>query len=100
QVQHWEAFLEMLDHPEELAAPSLTDMATRQLIFDGVSEIIGTLLAPRSRYELFDRGQRIGLPVGLLNTPAQFVADEQLAARNVFVNLGRPGTGAVPAPGP
>jgi crotonobetainyl-CoA:carnitine CoA-transferase CaiB-like acyl-CoA transferase len=100
QVQHWEAFLEMLDHPEELAAPSLTDMATRQLIFDGVSEIIGTLLAPRSRYELFDRGQRIGLPVGLLNTPAQFVADEQLAARNFFVNLGRPETGPLPAPGP
>ena len=80
QVQHWEAFLELLDHPPELAEPALADMATRQLIFDGVAEIIESLLAPLSRYEFFERGQRIGLPVGLLNTPAQFVADEQLAA--------------------
>src|SRR4029079_7361138 len=78
----------------------LADMATRQLIFDGVSEIIASLLAPLSRYELFDRGQQIGLPVGLLNAPGQFIADEQLAARNFFVNLGRPETGPLPAPGP
>jgi crotonobetainyl-CoA:carnitine CoA-transferase CaiB-like acyl-CoA transferase len=100
QVQHWEAFLELLDHPAELAEPSLADMATRQLIFDGVSEIVASLLAPLSRYELFDRGQLIGLPVGLLNTPEQFVADEQLAARDFFVELGRPETGPLRAPGP
>lgn len=100
QAQHWEAFLEMLDHPPELAEPALADMATRQLIFDGVSEIVASLLAPRSRYELFDRGQQLGLPVGLLNTPAQFVADQQLAARHFFVDLGRPETGSLPAPGP
>jgi crotonobetainyl-CoA:carnitine CoA-transferase CaiB-like acyl-CoA transferase len=100
QVQHWEAFLELLDHPVELAEPALADMATRQLIFDGVSEIVASLLAPLSRYELFDRGQRMGLPVGLLNTPAQFVADEQLAARGFFVDLGRPETGPLHAPGP
>ena len=100
QVQHWEAFLELLDHPKELAEPSLADMATRQLIFDGVSEIIASLLAPRSRYELFDRGQQIGLPVGLLNTPAQFVADEQLTARDFFVDLGRAEIGPLHAPGP
>ena len=100
QVQHWEAFLEMLDHPAELAEPALADMTTRQQIFDGVSEVIASLLAPRSRYELFDRGQQVGLPVGLLNTPAQFVADEQLAARGFFVDLGRTETGALRAPGP
>jgi crotonobetainyl-CoA:carnitine CoA-transferase CaiB-like acyl-CoA transferase len=100
QVQHWDAFLELLDHPPELAEPALADMATRQLIFDGVTEIVAALLAPLSRYELFDRGQRIGLPVGLLNTPAQFVADEQLAARRFFVDLGRPEIGPLPAPGP
>ena len=100
QVQHWEAFLELLDHPAELAEPSLRDMATRQLIFDGVSDIIAALLAPQSRYDLFDRGQRIGLPVGLLNTPAEFVADEQLEARGFFVDLGRSETGPLRAPGP
>ncbi|MFI5045957.1 MAG: CoA transferase [Acidimicrobiia bacterium] len=100
QERHWEAFLEMLDHPDELREPALTDMTTRQQIFDGVSEIVMALLAPRSRYELFDRGQQVGLPVGLLNTPAQFVADEQLAARDFWIDLGRAETGALRAPGP
>jgi crotonobetainyl-CoA:carnitine CoA-transferase CaiB-like acyl-CoA transferase len=100
QVQHWEAFLEMLDHPEELREPALADMTTRQQIFDGVSEVVAALLAPRSRNELFDRGQKVGLPVGLRNTPAQFVADEQLAARGFWIDLGRPETGPLPAPGP
>lgn len=99
QVQHWEAFLEMLDYPEELAEPALADMAIRQQIFDGVSEIVASLLASRSRYQLFDRGQRVGLPVGLLNTPAQFIADEQLSAREFFVDLGRVETGPLRAPG-
>jgi crotonobetainyl-CoA:carnitine CoA-transferase CaiB-like acyl-CoA transferase len=90
----------MLDHPEELREPALADMATRQQIFDGVTEVVAALLSSRSRYELFDRGQKVGLPVGLLNTPAQFVADEQLAARDFWIDLGRPETGPLRAPGP
>jgi crotonobetainyl-CoA:carnitine CoA-transferase CaiB-like acyl-CoA transferase len=89
----------MLDHPEELREPALADMTTRQQIFDGVSEVVAALLASRSRNELFDRGQKVGLPVGLLNTPAQFVADEQLAARDFWIDLGRPGSRPLPAPG-
>jgi crotonobetainyl-CoA:carnitine CoA-transferase CaiB-like acyl-CoA transferase len=100
QEEHWAAFLEMLDHPEELAEPSLADMTVRHQIFDGLVELIAPLLARRSRYELFEKGQRAGLPVCLMNTPAQFVTDEQLAARDFWVDLGREETGAIRAPGP
>ena len=41
--------------------------------------------------ELVELGQAAGLPCSILNTPAEFVEDEQLAARDYFVTL--PGGG-------
>ena len=66
-----------------------------------MSEIVASLLAPRSRYELFDRGQRVGLPVGLLEH-ARAVRRRRSArrARDFFVDLGRNETGPLRAPGP
>jgi crotonobetainyl-CoA:carnitine CoA-transferase CaiB-like acyl-CoA transferase len=96
--RHWEAFLEMLDHPEELAEPALRDMALRHQIFDGLSALIRPLLADRSRHELLEKGQQAGLPVCILNTPSQFIADPQLEARDYWTDLGRPETGALRCP--
>ena len=45
QVHHWDAFLDTLGHPPELAAPALRDPLVRRDIFDGVSEVIEQLLA-------------------------------------------------------
>ena len=98
--RHWASFLEMLGHPDELTEPALADMALRLQIHDGLIATIEPLMAERSRHELFDRGQAAGLPVSLVNTPAEFVADEQLAARGFWVDLGRDETGPLRAPGP
>jgi crotonobetainyl-CoA:carnitine CoA-transferase CaiB-like acyl-CoA transferase len=87
QTRHWDAFLLMLDSPPELSAPALRDVLVRREIFDGLSETIRDLLADRSRTELVRKGQAVGLPCSVLNTPAEFVADEQLAAREYFVTL-------------
>ena len=40
QRHHWEAFLTMLDHPDELSEPSLADPQLRREIFDGLQEVI------------------------------------------------------------
>jgi crotonobetainyl-CoA:carnitine CoA-transferase CaiB-like acyl-CoA transferase len=100
QEHHWEAFLTMLDHPPELAEPALADMVVRRDLHDGVSEVIAAVLAPRSREELLARGQAAGLPCGLLNTPAEFVCDEQPRARGSFVALRCDDHPAFGAPGP
>src|SRR5205814_935570 len=94
-----EAFLRMLDSPPELSAPALRDVLVRREVFDGLSETISGLLAERSRTELVPKGQEVGLPCSVLNTPAEFVADEQLAARDYFVTLPAPDGGEVRAPG-
>ena len=45
------------------------------------------------------RGQAFGLPCSVLNTPAEFVADEQLVARDFFVTVHDDALGEVRMPG-
>jgi crotonobetainyl-CoA:carnitine CoA-transferase CaiB-like acyl-CoA transferase len=99
QTRHWDAFVRMLDSPPELSAPALRDVLVRREVFDGLSETISGLLAERSRTELVPKGQAVGLPCSVLNTPAEFVVDEQLAARDYFVTLPAPDGGVLRAPG-
>ena len=99
QLRHWDAFLDMLDRPAELSDPSLQDVLVRREIFDGLQETISELLATRSRADLLERGQAAGLPCAVLNTPAEFVADEQLAARDYFVTVPTVDGGEVRMPG-
>jgi crotonobetainyl-CoA:carnitine CoA-transferase CaiB-like acyl-CoA transferase len=89
----------MLDHPAELSDPSLADVLVRREIFDGLQEVIAALLADRSRADLLERGQAAGLPCAVMHTPAEFVADEQLDARDYFVTLVAADGSAVRMPG-
>ncbi len=70
QEHHWQNFLTMMDHPEDLSAPSLNDPVVRRLIFDGLEDVIGDLVAERSRLDLFARGQAAGVPCAPVNSPA------------------------------
>ena len=86
QDHHWQAFLTMLDHPDELSESSLNDPVVRRLIFDGLELVIGGLVANRSRLDLFARGQAAGLPCAPVNSPSDFVKDPQPVARGVFAS--------------
>ena len=87
QARHWEAFLTMLDHPDELSEPSLADPVLRREIFDGLEEVIARLMRERSRSELFEKGQAAGLPCAPVNEPGEFVRDEQPLARSLFATI-------------
>jgi len=99
QASHWGAFLDMLGHPEELAAPALADALVRREIFDGLIDTIAPLLAREAREPLVERGQAAGLPCATSNTPAQFIEDAQLAARGFFVTADDPEHGRIRLPG-
>jgi crotonobetainyl-CoA:carnitine CoA-transferase CaiB-like acyl-CoA transferase len=92
QEHHWQAFLAMLDHPDELSDQSFADPLFRREICDALEALIAPLMAGRKRSELFEKGQAAGLPCAPFNTPADFVADLQPQVREVFVTL--PATGA------
>jgi crotonobetainyl-CoA:carnitine CoA-transferase CaiB-like acyl-CoA transferase len=86
QQHHWQAFLAMLDRPDVLSESSLNDALIRRAIFDGLEEVIGELMAGRSRLDLFDKGQAAGLPCSPVNTPAEFIRDPQPVARETFAS--------------
>jgi crotonobetainyl-CoA:carnitine CoA-transferase CaiB-like acyl-CoA transferase len=89
QRHHWQAFLAMLGNPEELSDPSYEDPLFRRQVFDLLEELIAPIMARSGRLELFARGQAHGLPCAPDNTPADFVADIQPRAREIFVAAGR-----------
>ena len=99
QARHWDAFLELLGNPDILQEPALREPAVRQQIFDGLRLIIEPLIAGRSREDLFSTGQSLGLPIGVFNTPLEFLSDPQLADRDFFVSLPTPTGEQVTAPG-
>jgi len=98
QLHHWEAFLTMLDHPEQLSEPSLADPLVRRDLFDGLIPVIAELMATRGRRELFEKGQQVGLPCCPQNSPADFVAEAQPRARGLFVTMETRGMGSVTLP--
>lgn len=98
QVRHWDAFLEMLDRPEELSEPALADPIVRRDLFDSLSEIIDGLVGHRSRTDLFERGQKAGLPCSPNHTVAEFAADPQPNARSLFVETDKDGIGPTRIP--
>lgn len=98
QEHHWDAFLAMVGHPDELSEPGLRDPLLRREIHDGLREIIGELLAPQARLELFERGQAAGMPCSPMNTPAEFVVDAQPVARGTFTPMHQPGVGDIRLP--
>jgi crotonobetainyl-CoA:carnitine CoA-transferase CaiB-like acyl-CoA transferase len=86
QEHHWQNFLTMVDHPEDLSEPSLNDPVVRRLIFDGLELVISELVAERSRLDLFARGQAAGVPCAPVNSPRDFVEDPQPVARRLFAS--------------
>ena len=87
QHHHWQAFLAMLDNPEELSDPSYYDPLFRRQVFDLLEQLIAPLMARSNRLELFARGQAYGLPCAPCNTPGDFVADIQPRSRDIFVTV-------------
>jgi CoA:oxalate CoA-transferase len=88
--RHWAGFVEILGHPAELADPELAKRLVRVERQAQLRQQIADLLRVRSRHDLVRLGQAAGVPCGLLNTAAQFAADDQAAARGLFAV--RPGT--------
>ncbi|HUZ08734.1 MAG TPA: CoA transferase [Acidimicrobiales bacterium] len=98
QQHHWEAFLEMLDHPDELTEPALADPLIRRAAFEGLREVIAGLLADRDVLDLFERGQAAGLPCNPLYSVGQYVRDPQAHARALFATTTKTGLGSVELP--
>ncbi len=99
--RHWKAFVALLGNPEPLSGPEWELAVYRLLNSDVIRLLAADALRERRRDEVFAEARRLGLPMAPVNTPDQFVAEEQTRVRSYFRRTGFPHLAGAPfAPGP
>jgi crotonobetainyl-CoA:carnitine CoA-transferase CaiB-like acyl-CoA transferase len=94
--RHWRAFVALLGDPEALAGAEW-ELAVYRLLNGDVVRIIATeALAARSRADVLADARRRGVPMTPVNTPDQFVAEEQTRVRGFFQRADFPHLGEAP----
>jgi crotonobetainyl-CoA:carnitine CoA-transferase CaiB-like acyl-CoA transferase len=90
----------VLDYPELAADPRFTDAPARKANEDALDALLAERTRHLDKWDLFRRLQAEGVPAGPLQTAAERLACEQLAARSFFEELDSPSAGRFPYPGP
>jgi crotonobetainyl-CoA:carnitine CoA-transferase CaiB-like acyl-CoA transferase len=85
-ARQWEAFLELIGSPAELANPLYEDYIARHGNAEHIRRVVTPLIALQKRDELFARAQALGVPCAPINSVSDFVCDPQTVAREVFAH--------------
>lgn len=70
-----------------LTDPEFSDLSYRQERFPEIQTIAECFFLLMDANEAYTEGQRLGLPIGILNAPEDLFEDEHLRARNYFVEI-------------
>jgi crotonobetainyl-CoA:carnitine CoA-transferase CaiB-like acyl-CoA transferase len=81
EPRQWEQFYALIGSPPSLAGEDYGDRLVRLERADAIRTCIGPVLADRSKIDLMEDAQRRGVPCAAVNSPAEFLADEQVASR-------------------
>jgi crotonobetainyl-CoA:carnitine CoA-transferase CaiB-like acyl-CoA transferase len=99
--RQWRAYLKLLGDPEALLAEHWEVPLFRLLNGDVVRTFSEEALRARPRAEVLAQGRRLDVPITPVNTPEEFVGEEQTRARGYFRRTGFPHLGDAPfAPSP
>jgi crotonobetainyl-CoA:carnitine CoA-transferase CaiB-like acyl-CoA transferase len=99
--RQWRGFVELLGDPEALAGPEWLIPIFRLANADVCRIIAGEALRERTKADVIAAARRLDVPLVPVNTPEQFVTEEQTLHRVFFQRTGFPGLGDAPvAPGP
>lgn len=82
----WDLFIELLGAPDELEGPEWKDLAHRGMNTPMIREVAARQLADRSRADLYAAAEPLGMPLGMVQTPLEYVAHPQTVARAPFVD--------------
>ncbi|MBM3140450.1 MAG: hypothetical protein FJZ92_09690, partial [Chloroflexi bacterium] len=92
----FDALVELVGGPDELRRPPWTERAFRTQNIDALVMLIEDRTRARTRADLVDGGQRLGLTITPVLTPAEVMADAHVRARGLFVEVDDPDLGRVP----
>ena len=83
-VRHWKGFLELLGRPEALAGAEWESALYRLLNADVLHIVGADCLRDRTRADVIAQARTLYLPVAPVNTPEEFVREEQTRTRGYF----------------
>src|SRR6185503_11195858 len=92
----WRAFVRLLGSPDALADEMWEFLPYRIMNGDLLRVVANEALQGRQRAAVIDEGRRLGVPIGPVNTPEEFVHEAQTVVRGYFRRL--PGTPLADAP--
>src|SRR5438445_731428 len=99
--RQWRAFVALLGNPDALEGEHWGVPLFRLMNGDVVRAVAKEALAGRPRAEVLAEGRRLGVPITAVNTPEEFVAEEQTRVRGYFRRTGFPHLADAPfAPAP
>ncbi|MFN8625950.1 MAG: CoA transferase [Candidatus Binatia bacterium] len=92
----WRNFLALLGQPEALAGAEWETMMYRIFNGDAIRVVATERLAQRTRADVRAEALRLGLPIAPVNTPDEFVGEQQTHVRGYFRKTGFPHLGDAP----
>ena len=96
--RQWRAMFGWLGEPADFADPKYDKNAKRYADRARLYPLIGALFAGQKHADLVAEGQRRGIPIESVNTPADVLADDHLQARGAWAEITLPSgrTGRIP----
>jgi crotonobetainyl-CoA:carnitine CoA-transferase CaiB-like acyl-CoA transferase len=84
---HWRAFVRLLGSPEALQGDEWEFLPFRIMNGDLTRALADEALSTRARTAVVDEGRRLGVPIGPVNSPEEFVREAQTIVRGYFRRL-------------
>lgn len=89
--QHWRQFLKVWpDHPRELEAAEWEANDFRRARAEWINELVAGFTRQYAKQDLVQLMQKHGIPCLPVNTPSEFIQDEQTQFRKVFAGTSHP----------
>ena len=98
--KHWRSLLDWLGNPEELGSELFEDQQLRWENSELIDPFVETLTKRYDKADLFREGQRRRVTVSPVNTPREFVENEQTRERGLFRKTTHPEAGECEQLGP
>jgi crotonobetainyl-CoA:carnitine CoA-transferase CaiB-like acyl-CoA transferase len=91
--RQWTAFVELLGRPDAICGEAWDDPLFQRDNADAVRAVAEPLIRDRTRADLFENGQRIGLTITPVNSVAEVMDDRHVRERATFVPVSDPELG-------
>lgn len=85
--RHWEALLDWVGHPEELADPQYMEFIHRLMNMDKIIPALEGFFRDQSKIEVAKEAQRRGIPATPLLAPREVMSNDHTVSRGTFASL-------------